>query len=107
MSIKDVADLADVPETQLQRVVRIMAMAGFMSEPTPGFVKHTLISAGFLNRPALLDAGMFLGETAAPFALRMAATTRCRHEDFPSDRQSDDSSGASSSASSPPRLSTA
>lgn len=102
MSIKDVADLADVPETQLQRVVRIMAMAGFMSEPTPGFVKHTLISAGFLNRPALLDAGMFLGETAAPFALRMAATTRCRHEDSPSDRQSDDSSGASSSASSGP-----
>ena len=98
MSIKDVADLADVPESQLQRVVRIMAMAGFMSEPVPGLVKHTPISAGFLNRPALLDAGMFLGETAAPFALRMAATTRGRHQESPSDPQSDDSSGAGSSS---------
>lgn len=94
VSVTDVADLADVPDTQLRRVVRLMAMAGFLREPDPGFVEHTTISAGFVNRPMLLDATMFLAETSAPNALHMAATTRGRQEKARG--QSQESSGDSS-----------
>ncbi|KAF2691146.1 hypothetical protein K458DRAFT_382721 [Lentithecium fluviatile CBS 122367] len=81
LPIKDVAELADVPETHLCRVVRLMAMTGFLREPQPGFVAHTTLSASFVRRPAQLDAAMFLAETVAPSALHMAAATR-RQEEF-------------------------
>ncbi|KAF2017047.1 hypothetical protein BU24DRAFT_420072 [Aaosphaeria arxii CBS 175.79] len=74
--IKDVADLADVPEAHLSRVVRIMAIAGFLREPQPGHIEHTALSASFVTRPAHLDAAMFLAETIAPSALHMAAASR-------------------------------
>ncbi|KAF2133645.1 hypothetical protein P153DRAFT_281824 [Dothidotthia symphoricarpi CBS 119687] len=76
--IKDLADLADVPEAELYRVVRIMALAGFLQEPQPGYIEHTALSASFVSRPAHLDAAMFMAETVAPSALHMAAATR-RH----------------------------
>jgi hypothetical protein len=76
VSIKDLADLADVPEAQLCRVVRNTAMAGFLSEPQPGYIEHTALSAAFIAKPAHLDATMFLAETAAPSALHMAAATK-------------------------------
>ncbi|OIW25626.1 O-methyltransferase family protein [Coniochaeta ligniaria NRRL 30616] len=96
VSITDVADLADVPDAQLRRVVRLMAMGGFLREPVPGFVEHTPMSAGFVNRPVLLDSAMFLAETAAPSALRMAAVTRGRQEKVRGHLQSDEGSGDSS-----------
>ncbi|KAF7514171.1 hypothetical protein GJ744_004496 [Endocarpon pusillum] len=77
---KDVADLAGVPETQLCRIVRMTATAGFLHEPQPGHIAHTALSAPFVTKLSYLDAAMFLAETAAPIALQMAAATQ-RHGD--------------------------
>lgn len=98
MSIKDVADLADVPDTQLHHVLRLMGMAGFTREPLPGFVEHTTLSAGFVNRPTILDAGMFLAETAAPFALHMTEATKGQHHDSSQGHSDSDNSPAHSAA---------
>ena len=73
---KDVAELVGVPETQLGRIMRMAATAGFLHEPRPGHVAHSALSAPFVTRPAYLDALMFHSETAAPAALHMAAATR-------------------------------
>lgn len=81
LPIKDIAELADVSESQLHRIVRLMAMSGFLREPQPGFVAHTALSASFARRPTQLDAAMFLAETAVPCALHMAASTR-RQQSF-------------------------
>ena len=72
------ADLAHVPETQLCRIVRMTATAGFLYEPQPGNIAHTALSASFVVRLSNLDAVMFLAQTAAPTALHMAAVTK-RH----------------------------
>ena len=80
LRIKDVAELADVPEADLVRVIRLMAMAGFLREPRPGFVAQTALSASFVRSPAQLDAAMFLAETIAPCALRFAIATRRQEE---------------------------
>jgi hypothetical protein len=83
---KDIADLAGVPETQICRVVRMMATAGFLHEPQPGHVAHSALSAPFVTKPSFLDAAMFLSETAAPAALQMAvATQRFGHSQRPSE----------------------
>lgn len=76
VSCKDVADLAGVPETQLCRIVRMTATAGFLCEPLPGRIAHSPLSAPFVTKPSLLDAAMFLSETAAPAALQMAMATQ-------------------------------
>lgn len=72
---KDVAELVGVPDTQLRRIVRMTATAGFLHEPRPAHVAHSALSAPFVTRPSYLDAAMFLSETAAPAALHMAAAT--------------------------------
>jgi len=74
--LADVADLADVPKTQLCRVVRMTATAGFLCEPQSDYVAHSALSAPFVTRPSFLDAAMFLSETAAPAALQMAVATQ-------------------------------
>ncbi|KAL4872640.1 histidine phosphatase superfamily [Aspergillus spectabilis] len=74
--IKDVADLAGVPEIHLSRVIRMAATAGFLYEPQPGHVAHTALSAPFVTKPSYLDAMMFLAGTAAPAALQMPAVTQ-------------------------------
>ena len=73
---KDVADVAGVPETQLSRVVRLTATAGFLREPQPGYIEHTALSAPFVTKLSYFDAAMFIAETAAPAAMQMAAATR-------------------------------
>ena len=73
---KDVADISGVPEAQLCRVARMMATAGFLHEPRPGQVAHSLLSAQFVTHPAFLDAAMFISETAAPAALKMSSATK-------------------------------
>lgn len=73
-------------ETQLARIVRMTATAGFLSEPQPGYIAHTALSAPFVSNLSYLDAAMLLAETAAPAALHMtAATQRCMdgHSDRP------------------------
>ena len=75
VSSSDVAELTGVPETQLCRVVRMTATAGFLCEPKPRHLAHTALSASFITKPSFLDAAMFLAETAAPAALNMAAAT--------------------------------
>lgn len=74
--VKDVAELIGVPETQLRRIVRMTATAGFLHEPYPMHVAHSALSAPFVTRPSYLDAVMFLSETAAPAAMHMAAATQ-------------------------------
>ena len=80
LPIRDVAELADVPETQLCRVVRLMAMDGFLCEPQAGFMAHTALSASFVQRPVQLDAAMFLAETATPAGLHMARATATKQQ---------------------------
>lgn len=65
-----------MPETQLRRIVRMTATAGFLHEPYPTHVAHSALSAPFVTRPSYLDAVMFLSETAAPAAMHMAAATQ-------------------------------
>lgn len=74
--VKDVASISDVPESQLRRVTRLMATAGFLEQPTPDKIAHSPLSARFVTEPALLDAAMFMSETVAPAALRMPDATR-------------------------------
>lgn len=76
--VQDIADLTGVSELQLHRVLRMMAMVGFLQEPEPGQMAHTDLSASFVNRPSHLDAAMFLSETVSPAALHMASITE-RH----------------------------
>ncbi|KAF2234845.1 O-methyltransferase family protein [Viridothelium virens] len=73
---KEVADLAGVPETQLCRVVRMTATAGFLHEHRPGHIAHTVLSAPFVTNLGFLDATMFLAETVAPTALQMVSSTQ-------------------------------
>ncbi|KAF2178409.1 hypothetical protein K469DRAFT_754497 [Zopfia rhizophila CBS 207.26] len=84
--VKEVADMVVAPETQLCRVVRMTATAGFLHEPRPGHIAHTALSASFVTNLSFLDATMFLAETAAPAALHMAtATQRQGHLESSSD----------------------
>lgn len=62
------------------------ATAGFLDEPQPGYISHTVLSAPFVSNLSYLDATMLLAKVAAPAALHMtAATQRCRegHADHP------------------------
>jgi hypothetical protein len=54
----------------------MMATAGFLHEPRPGQVAHSPLSAQFVTNPALLDAAVFMSETAAPAALKMSSATK-------------------------------
>jgi hypothetical protein len=81
IALEDIAELADVPEAQLRRIVRMTAAAGFLHEPQPGYVEHTALSAPFGNTPSYHDALMFLTNTAAPAAMQMVQVTqRLRHQ---------------------------
>ncbi len=71
ISIEELADLADVPETILSRVVRMTATAGFLQEPQPGHIAHTPLSAQFTTELSHFDAAMFLANTIAPSALNL------------------------------------
>ncbi|OAQ60738.1 O-methyltransferase family protein [Pochonia chlamydosporia 170] len=73
--IEDVANLTNVPETHLSRIIRLTSTAGFLEEPEPGHVSHTPLSASFFFSPSLLDAAMFLSECVAPAALQMTKVT--------------------------------
>lgn len=62
------------------------ASVGFLREPQPGYIAHTVLSAPFVSNPSYLDAAILLAETAGPAALHMtAATQRCMdgHSDGP------------------------
>lgn len=81
IALQDIAELADVPENQLRRIVRMTAAVGFLHESQPGHVEHTALSAPFGNRPSYHDALMFLTNTAAPAAMQMVTVTqRLRHQ---------------------------
>jgi hypothetical protein len=82
VSIKDVAQLSDVPEAQLQHIIRMSATAGFLHEAEDGHVRHTPISAQFAGRTSFRDAAIFLAEHAAPAALQMARYPKDASEDL-------------------------
>ncbi|KAK8091569.1 hypothetical protein PG997_001930 [Apiospora hydei] len=72
---KDIAELAGVPEARLTQNVRLLASAGFLSEPQPGLLSHTSLSAPFVTNVAYLDAVNFLSQTVVPSAAQMTAAT--------------------------------
>ncbi|KAK4113296.1 hypothetical protein N656DRAFT_708577 [Canariomyces notabilis] len=74
--MKDLADLAGVPDTQLARVVRLTATRGFLHEPQTNHVAHTHLSAQFMENRSLLDAAVFMAEFAVPAALHMSSATQ-------------------------------
>ncbi|KAI0145388.1 hypothetical protein GGR57DRAFT_480574 [Xylariaceae sp. FL1272] len=76
IAIRDVADLSGTPEPQLARIVHMMSTAGFLHQPQSGQVAHTALSAPFATNPSLLDASLFLSETAGPSALQMSTATQ-------------------------------
>lgn len=69
ISLDELAELADVPEHTLGRVVRMTATAGFLHEPQLGYVAHTPLSLAFTNELLYFDAAMFLANRVAPSAL--------------------------------------
>ncbi|OGM47420.1 aflS/ pathway regulator [Aspergillus bombycis] len=73
---EDVADIAGVPECRLRRLVRPLFTIGFLCEPSPGHVAHSVLSRQFVTQPALLDAILFMSETLAPSASTMGIQTR-------------------------------
>ncbi|KAI1267867.1 hypothetical protein F5Y18DRAFT_415420 [Xylariaceae sp. FL1019] len=76
IAIRDVADLSGTPEPQLVRIIHMMSTAGFLHQPQSGHVAHTALSAPFATNPSLLDASLFLSETAGPSALQMSTATQ-------------------------------
>ncbi|KAK5633968.1 hypothetical protein RRF57_009682 [Xylaria bambusicola] len=76
VAVRDVADLSGTPETHLTRVIHMMSTVGFLHQPGPGYVAHTTLSIPFVTNPSLLDASLFLSETAAPAALQMSSATQ-------------------------------
>ena len=82
--LKDIADLVGVSEVSLCRIVRVVAAAGFLTEPQPGRIAHTALSTPFVTTYT------FLANNAAPAACYMTAATvqneqvRIYHEAGPS-----------------------
>jgi hypothetical protein len=60
------------------------ATAGFLSEPQPGYIAHTTLSAPFATNLSYLDAIMFLAEIAAPTSLKMATVAQRKESLNPS-----------------------
>ncbi|CZT25468.1 uncharacterized protein RCC_11200 [Ramularia collo-cygni] len=76
LAFHDVADLVNVPEDHLTRVVRMVATVPFLSEPIPGFVAHNQLSADFVARLSSSDALSFICDVSLPSALHMSRATR-------------------------------
>jgi hypothetical protein len=73
--MEELANLADVPEYILSRVVRMTATAGFLHEPQLGYVAHTALSSSFTTELTHFDAAMFLANKVAPSALQLTSVT--------------------------------
>ncbi|GAM42428.1 hypothetical protein TCE0_044r16400 [Talaromyces pinophilus] len=71
ISIKDLAELTEVPREQLYRIICMTATSGFLRVIPPEMVAHTPLSAQFMASQSLLDAVVFMAETVAPAALHM------------------------------------
>jgi hypothetical protein len=72
ISLEELANLADVSEHTLSRVVRMTATAGFLYEPQPGHVAHTSLSLSFTTELSYFDAAMFLANKVAPASFDLA-----------------------------------
>ncbi|CAK1361635.1 hypothetical protein CB0940_03009 [Cercospora beticola] len=72
----DIAAITGVPEAHLCRVARTMMTVGFLHEPVPCQVAHTALSASFVIKPSLLDAALFLSDTAVPASLKMVTASK-------------------------------
>lgn len=77
----DIAEILDIPEDELRSAARMAATAGFLQEPISDHVAHTTLSMQFLNDPGMLDAVIFLSQTAAPSALQMSSSQRTSGSD--------------------------
>ncbi|EMD93908.1 hypothetical protein COCC4DRAFT_31081 [Bipolaris maydis ATCC 48331] len=73
ISLEELANLADVPERTLSRVVRMTATAGFLYEPKHGHVAHTSLSLSFTTELSYFDAAMFLASKVAPASLDLTS----------------------------------
>lgn len=65
-----------VPVGQLSRIIRLLATVGFLQEQKVGHVAHTSLSAQFVTSQSLLDASIFIAESAVPAALQMSIVTQ-------------------------------
>ena len=74
-AVKDVAELSNVLETHLARVICFTATTGFLNEPQPSYVAYTPSSAALFTNLAFYDAAVFLAESAASAVLQMARAT--------------------------------
>ncbi|PPJ55992.1 hypothetical protein CBER1_03429 [Cercospora berteroae] len=72
----DIAAITGVPEAHLCRVARTMMTVGFLHEAVPCQVAHTALSASFVIQPSLLDAALFLSDTAVPASLKMVTASK-------------------------------
>lgn len=95
VSLNDVAALSGVSPDHLARIIRLTATVAFLllhhaeKEGQPDHVSHTPLSASFVVNPALLDAVMFLGESAAPASLQMVSATQRWRLAAPGSHQAD------------------
>ncbi|KAH0120427.1 hypothetical protein KCU60_g884, partial [Aureobasidium melanogenum] len=85
-TFEDVAELASVSESQLIRIARIAAMAGFLREPKPGHVVHSALSAQFVLEPFSLDALLFISDVVNPTSMQMTRATKTYGETQNPDR---------------------
>jgi 6-hydroxytryprostatin B O-methyltransferase len=72
----DVASAANVPERHLRSVARMAIANNFLSEPEPGLLSHSNLSAEIVSKPHLLDWASYLTGTTAPTAAKMVEQTK-------------------------------
>jgi 6-hydroxytryprostatin B O-methyltransferase len=76
-----VADKTGVPLHQLQSIARMAMLAGFLSEPEPGHLAHSALSAAMVRQPALMEWARFVTATSAPMVPAMVEATERWGED--------------------------
>ncbi|EEA28353.1 hypothetical protein EYB25_000711 [Talaromyces marneffei] len=92
ISIKDLAELTEVPREQLYRIICMTATSGFLRVISCEMVAHTPLSVQFMASQSLLDAVVFMAETVAPTALHMPSAARDRPRDSAYNLAKNDSS---------------
>lgn len=75
INYSELAKIADVPELQLQSVIRMAITSNFLCESTPGSVVHNAVSISFIKNPSFVDWANFMTEYSMPTAAAMADAT--------------------------------
>ncbi|TVY18014.1 O-methyltransferase aurJ [Lachnellula arida] len=70
-----VAASANVPLSRLKSVARMSMTGGMLTEPRPGHLAHSRVSAQFVKTPTLVDWAKFMTRYSAPTAAKFAEAT--------------------------------